>query len=587
MAEPVNANSAAPKPTAKKKGPNPILESIASFLKITTWLSVGMVFLFLGVICKIKRPIPTAWEPFFTHHIPHLPYFVCGFGFLCLGYARSILRGEYETEQKKDIFYPHAWKVSLLGTQVFLLYLTGIYGIFYGVNLFFPALGMLGLVFFIACFFVYLLWYLVEYFKNRLPAFASLRIAVLAFVFAGISYGCWTFYQMIIPSLMLAFLAICAGIYSLNYSGTVKQRGSWIKYLFMTATVVLLAVVGYYVLDLWKPQAEPLNTVVVAKGLRGDISNLVYSPQGDKIIFTQNFNHQWFLQLVSPDQKAPVTIKLPSVDDSFRTVFVENGKSLLIDGPKEGKRSLLKVNVDNGTVETLVKADVQPFSGGLAWNKVTQQFLYVTKDKKGYDLNVWSPGKKKFLLLYSSTTAILSPSWVDSNEVVFVDGIHSTPYLLNIRTKEAEPIITEDDKKEQDELVENDPLVEVVPSPDNFRYLCVGQKNGQTTFWTMLMNGTKRVEIYKTNDQLSDINWMADAQKIVAERNGLRKGFKHDIKGIVIINANLRTAEDLVPAQINSHSPATSPDGIKIAFVASEGLWYPSLDSGIWVAVLR
>jgi hypothetical protein len=573
--------------TEKKQSPNPLLEGVSEFLKITTWLAVGFVFLFLGVICKIKRPVPVSWEPFFTNYIPHLPYFICGFGFLCLAHARSLLRKEYAVEQKKDVNYPHAWKVPLLGTQVFLLYATGIYSILFGLNWFVPPLGMLGLVFFITCFLFYVLWYQVEYFKNRFPALASVRIAAMSFVFAGISFCLWSFHQMIVPSLIMAFLGIFAGFFSLGYSGTTEQKWGWLKYIFVIGTVTLLGIIGYYVLDFWQPQTAPLNTVVVAKGLRGDISNLVYSPKGDKIVFTQKLNNQWFLKVIGSENKSPITVKLTDVDGSFHSVFVEQGKSLLIDAPKDVQRGLLKVDVATGKVATLIKSDVEPFSGGSPWLSSTNQFLFVTKSKKGYDLKSWTSGKANTVVLYSSPTVILSPSWINSGEVVYVDGIHSTPYVLNIKSKTTTPLISEDDKKEQGELVENDPLFEVIPSPDNFRYLCVARKDGTTTLWTALINGTKREEAYKAREQLNDIAWLADSQNIVFERNGLQRGFKHNIKGIMVLDANLRTSEDLMLPQINSHSPAGSPDGIKLAFVGSEGLWYPSLDSGIWVDVLR
>lgn len=587
MAESLDANSTVPTaPVRKKSGPNPILEGISSFLRITTWFVVGLVFLFLGVICKVKRPIPITWESFFAQYIPHLPYFICGFGFLCLAHVRSLLRKDYVAEQKKDNFYPHAWKISLLGNQVFLLYASGIYAILFGLNIV-PAIGMLGLVFFVACFFLYLLLYQVEYFKNRLPAFATLRISIMAFVFAGISFLLWTLCQMIVPSLIMAFLGILAGFYSLGYSGIVTQRGVWLKYLFMTATVALLGVVGYYALDLRNPQMEPLNTAVVTKGLRGDISGLVYSPQGDKIVFTQKLNDQWFIQVVSPENKTPVTFPLPGIEGPFHSIFLNDGNSLIIDGIQKENRELLKVDTNTGAITVLVKAGVEPFGTGASWLSSTHQFLFVTKTKKGFNLNCWTLGKSKTGVLYSSAASILSPSWIDAGDVAFVNGIDSTPYLLNLYDKSIEPLLTEDIEKETGELIENDPLIEVLPSPDNFRYLCVSYKDGKTTLWSMLMDGTKHMELYKGDDQLSDIAWSADGQKIIFEKNGLQKGFKHNIKGIVVLNANLGTSENLVPAQINVHSPAVSPDGIKIAFVGSEGLWYPSLDSGIWVSVLR
>lgn len=64
-------------------------------------------------------------------------------------------------------------------------------------------------------------------------------------------------------------------------------------------------------------------------------------------------------------------------------------------------------------------------------------------------------------------------------------------------------------------------------------------------------------------------------------------------KQILIEEANQTGAEmeSLIWPQISHHSPAPSPDGVKVAFVGSSGLWYPSFGlqdhSGIWVAVLH
>ena len=580
MAETVSANAKSP------KKPSQLLEGIASFLKLTSWTLMGLVFLFLGVICKIKRPIPAVWEPFFAHYIPHLPYFICGFGFLCLAHVRSILRKTYVAEQKKDVLFAHKWKISLLGNQVLLLNAAGLYAILYGFNIV-PSIGMLGLMVFIAAFFLYLVLYIIEYFKNRMPSLASLRICILAFVLAALSFVLWTGLQLIIPSLVLAFLGIYASIYGLVYSGTEEQKGGFFKYCFVIATIAFLAPIGYDALDLWQPQTTPLDMVVAVKGLGGEIENLVYSPNGKQIAFNQKLEDQWYLRILGSDGQAPMTVSLPEVDDSFHSVFVDEGKSILIDAPTQGVRKLVKVDVATGTTSVLVQAGLEPFSGGMPWLDETQQFLFVTEGGKGFNLNTWTPGSARPVVVYSSPYQILSPAWMDKGEVVFVDGIHSTPYLLNLKNKTARAIILDESTKVEGALIEKDPLVEVLPSPDHFRYLFKGEKDRTTTLWTMLMDGTKRVELMKTTEQLSDLAWSADGQKVVLEKNGLQRGFKKDIKGVEVLDANLGISENLIPAQIVSHSPTVSPDGIKIAFVGSEGLWYPSLDSGIWVAVLR
>ncbi|HXL73537.1 MAG TPA: hypothetical protein VN963_07940, partial [bacterium] len=454
----------------------------------------------------IKQPVPAAWEPFFNQYIPHLPYFICGFGFLCLGHVRSMVRKQYIAEQKKDVLFPHAWKISLIRTQVFILYGAGLYAILFGLN-FVPAVGMLGLVFCIACFLFYLLLYQIEYFKNRLQAAAALRITMMAFILSGLSFWLWTAFQMIIPSLILAFLAIFAGIYGVAYSGAVTQRGGWLKYVLAVAAIAFLSPIAYYALDLRNSRTDALDTAVVAQGLGGEIENLVYSPKGNQIAFNQKINDQWSLRILGSDILPSLTVKLPEVDDSFHSVFVEGGKSLLIDAPAGGDRRLVKVNATTGALSVLVESGLEPFSGGVLWLDATQQFLFVTAGGKGYNLNVWTPEKARSTVLYSSPERILSPSWLDDGEVVFVDGIHSTPYVLNLKHKIAKPVVLDEQVKVEGELSEKDPLIEVLPSPDHFRYLCESRKNGKTTLWTMLMDGTKREELDKTNDQLSDIAW--------------------------------------------------------------------------------
>jgi Tol biopolymer transport system component len=355
----------------------------------------------------------------------------------------------------------------------------------------------------------------------------------------------------------------------------------------MVATVAFLGAVGYYVLSLWKPKAEPLDTVLVAKNLRGNVGNLIYMPQGKQILFSQNLKGQWFLKIVDSENQAPVTVNLENVDGPFHTFLVDDGKTLLLDAPQGDERGLDKVDIASGTVSVLVPNGVEPFSGGVPWSESNGQFLFVTQDKKGFKLNSWSPDKAKPKVLFSSPTVMLAPSWINYGELAYVDGVHSTPYVLNVAEKTTTPVISDEDKKDQNEIAENDPLIEVLPSPDHFRYLCMARKDGQTTLWTMLMDGTKRVEIYKSNEQLSELTWHPDSQKIIFEKTGLERGFKNNIKGIKIIDANLLTIKDLMPPQVVTSSPAISPDGIKVAFVGSEGLWYPSLDLGIWVAVLR
>ncbi len=64
-------------------------------------------------------------------------------------------------------------------------------------------------------------------------------------------------------------------------------------------------------------------------------------------------------------------------------------------------------------------------------------------------------------------------------------------------------------------------------------------------------------------------------------------GFLGSFTNIKLLDGNLGTAVNLIPAQISNHAPAISTDGAKVAFVAGDGLWYPSSGQGLWVALLR
>lgn len=135
------------------------------------------------------------------------------------------------------------------------------------------------------------------------------------------------------------------------------------------------------------------------------------------------------------------------------------------------------------------------------------------------------------------------------------------------------------------------PATEVLPSPDSFRYLFKCQKDNVTVLETALADGSKANELYRSFQPIDHLSWMDFSQKIIFEERGRQAMYLIPSKNIQIEDANQCILQYLIWPQIPHHSPAPTADGVKVAFVGSSGLWYPSLgfseSSGIWVAVLR
>jgi Tol biopolymer transport system component len=109
--------------------------------------------------------------------------------------------------------------------------------------------------------------------------------------------------------------------------------------------------------------------------------------------------------------------------------------------------------------------------------------------------------------------------------------------------------------------------------------------------WAVLPDGTKASRIYQTDGEISQITWTPDGQQVVFEENvpGYHHFFLGSIPNIQILDVNVGTHSTLILPQVEQRSPALSPDGVKVAFLGSSGLWYPSLSSrsSLWVSVLR
>lgn len=581
---------------------------MAKLLTTTTCLVLGLGFIFAGVVAREwPSHIPNIIKPTLDQLIPRLPYFAVGVGLFFLGWARSMSTQELISEYRKNRHYPHAWKIPLVGFQVFLLESACfVYALPVGLGWYPPLQNLMGLVWVVFFVLLYALWYLTAHSMNRFPGIAGFRMAIVTLALAAISFLLWSVGQLVFPALLVGIL----GIFSLLISILIRVKGveqiwDWPKVTILVVSVLLLAHVTYYALPFDNPSADLVGLTLATKSLPGEIQNLDYFSKenhtGNKIAFAQKTGSGWLLQIINPENPSLPIFKISAGDAEFRPIFVKQGGFLLADMEKNGGRGLWKVNVENGK-ETLLRRDIQPIEDGAPWSKTRGQFLYVTQSEEKYRLNALTLATGKSKVLVSSRNPIHSPSWVPplnpphnsegfypEREVAYADGVHGLFYVVDVKSGEKEPLMSEAERSLGAKFTPDGKTLEVIPAPDGFRYLYLTEKNKKTEIWLVLADGTKRGMIYQTAASIKNLAWHPDGQKILFEEvhHGFDLGFFRSVSTAKLLDANLGTCLNLLPPQISTRSPAIASDGVKVAFVAGEGLWYPSTGQGIWVATLR
>jgi len=608
------AEAPAPASTpAVPKKENKFLKALSKMMTTTTWFILGLAFLFLAVLLhKLPGFIPEILKPVLHLYLPHLPYAIFGLGMCFLAHTRSITLSEYNQTYRKNRQFPQAWKIPLIWAQVTILYLGGFYSIAIGIGKAQTVTNLMGLIVILAFFVAYVLWYILAHFSNRLPSLASLRAAIVAVGLAGLAYGFWI-NQLVLPSLFISVFAVIAGISALAIAPKkVEQLGVRGKLLCLTAAVLFLGWVGFNSLPFSKPQMDlvQLSLATADLDLKGSLNSLIYSPDGKTIAFAQKTSEGWFLNVISSDKQDPYafsgtpdfrpgysdsltsslkSFKIPAGGDAFRPIFAGNGKFLFIDAVKDGVRGIWKVDSEKGTVTVVKKGPVEPFTNSLLWSSQNNELTFVTRQGAGYQLSTYSALTGKTRVLLTLALPILTPAWSPSGkQIVYCDGTHGVPYILDVATKKNLPLLSDEERVEGGKFQEGPPIQLVEPAPDGFRYLYVTNKDHENALWAILSDGTKRVKLYRTSHVISDVAWFPDGQKIAFQDRGRRCGFWDASDNIQITDANLYTSQSLILTQLSAHSPAISPDGVKVAFASSQGLWYPSFNrKGIWIAVVR
>ena len=528
-----------------------------------------------------------------------LHYLLIGIGLILLAQARIHVYRLYSEELRKNRTSAHGWKIPLVVVQILLLQAAGLYGLLIGFHVISEPFR--NLIFYFSIGFIliiYLFWYLIAHYQNRYKNLAGLHIARTSLILAVISFFAWTLGQFVILSLLAGFFSLVSLLLSLGLAPLSKeeQRGNWLRVYFLMGSILLLIPVGLASNPFNKDVASLVNLGPAMQNLNGKIDNLTYAPDSKKLVFTQKNSEGWFLCLLDPEAADKKLVKYQAGDGAFTPIFVEQGSSLIVDLLKEKNRDLYLLNIEKGTLKALTHSGVEPLQGGIPWSEKNRQFLYVTKSAKGYELNSINLTTTKSTKLFTTPKPILSPAWVGTGyQIAYTDGDCERPYVYDMELKATKALFSDDEKAQitasGGKLKMGFPAFEVLPSPDAFRYLFKCKKGDATVIETALADGSKANEMYRADQPIEHLAWMDLGQKIVFEESGRQAMYFMKSKQIKIEDANQGIIESLIWPQFSHQSPAASPDGVKVAFVSSSGLWYPALglseSSGIWVAVLR
>lgn len=635
MAETVNPSAKnpaapAPEPTpappvaapAPKKPESQWLNKIVSFMSVPVMLILGAVLLVLFVLMNkgvialpqaIKDLLEKApiIKEFFDQVLPNLPALFGGFGCLFLGLARGTVANEYADLKKKNRQYPDAWKIPLIRAQAIFFYITFVYGVLVAFGRANPVTSPMTMVLLLLFFFIYIIIYLFEHARHRLPSIAALRMSILTVGLAAAACALWVF-QICFPALVVAVLALVTLFISVfvRIKG-VEQVLFWPRTTLLIVSALLLAHVTWYALPFGNPWMD-LVSLKSTESLSGNLAYLSYfqpgkNHDGTKLAVSRKDKDGWVLHLLNPDHPTLDLYDMPNASsEEFHTIFIQNGRYLLADLTK-GSRGIWKIDCENGKATQLKASGIEPLGDGTPWSERNGQLLYVTRSEGKYQLKILTLATGKSIWLFSSENPILTPSWVNvsnpkvspfwskyDEKVAYADGNQGLFYVLDLRTNTRELLKSDMERMQGEKFKPVGKVVKVLTSPDNFRYAYLSQIGNKSVISVVGADGDRRDPIYETTATLGKICWHPESQQLIIEEKheGWHRwdlGFFLTYSNVKILDANLGTATSLIPPQVSHYSPAVSPDGVKVAFVASEGLWYPSLNdkSGIWIATLR
>jgi hypothetical protein len=591
------------------------LPDAPSIAKIWGWALVGLALLLLGLLALTPALFPASWQK-----MPHMGHsisaFLLGLGFFAVGVSRGFSRRSYEIDKMKDPKDPQVWKIPLLAVQGLVLYIFSFYLLGIAFQKWHAVRDQVALTIFFLLFLVYVLWYVLAYVINRVPGQAS---RILSMVSSGLAVFCLLYWasQSIFLAAVIGFFALLCAVASVLTASLATYPSKFLG-IFVLLTVLLILPAAIGILPIHQHTTLLRDLAPAYKGLEGQTSALTYSPDGKTLALAQKIGKTWNLVLLQGGEEASPALSVPAGDDAFRPVFVNGGRSLVCDFQVGSARNLYLVDSVSGRTAPITREGVFPTGEGTPWSEASGRFLYTTQDGNNFEIRSVSPDQPlKPMVLQRDDKSFRSPSWFDGGKkIAWVGGSSDDLSVLLLDVKEKKIIVL----AQAHDAIENSAFTPegaqalgkigsklnvnlapkapaltrinfVLPAPDDFRLLYSINRGKISELWAVLPDGTKASRIYQTEGEIRNVAWTPDGQQVVFEETvpGRRHFFVESIPNIQVLDVNVGTHTTLILPQVAHRSPAVSPDGVKVAFLGSLGLWYPSLSShsALWVSVLR
>jgi hypothetical protein len=605
-------SSSAPVMAAARVRKLPTPPSIA---KIWGLALIGICFLLLGLLALTPSFFPASWQkvPQMGHS---LSAFLLGLGFFTVAVSRGYSRRSYEIEKMKDPKDPQVWKIPLLAVQGLVLYIISFYLLGIAFHKW-PAIhSQVALTFFFLVFLLYVLWYVLAYVVNRVPGQASRLLSMASSGLAALCLIYWLSQSIFLAAVIGFFALVCALVSVMTASQASYPSKFWGVFLLLTVLLILPAAIG--LLPIHKNTVLLRDLAPAYQGLDGVTGALTYSPDGRTRALAQKVGKTWNLVLLQGGEEASPALSVPAGDEAFRPVFINGGRSLVCDFQVGSARNLYLVDSISGRTAPITREGIFPTGEGSPWSEASGRFLYTIQDGNNFEIRSVSPDQPLKPVIYQrDDKPFRSPSWFENGKkIAWVGGSLEdlSVYLKDLKenktvllaqahdtvensgfTPEGSEALEKISGKINIKLAPQGPgltrINSVLPSPDDFRLLYSIRRGKVSELWAVLPDGTKASRIYQTDGEISQITWTPDGQQVVFEENvpGYHHFFLGSIPNIQILDVNVGTHSTLILPQVEQRSPALSPDGVKVAFLGSSGLWYPSLSSrsSLWVSVLR
>lgn len=593
-----------------------------SITRIWSWGLVGLGLLLLGLLALTPTLFPASWQK--AQMGRSLSALLLGLGFFAVAFSRGLSRRVYEIAKMKDRKDPQAWKIPLLAVQGLILYLSSFYLLGIAIHRWHPIRNQAALTFFLVLFLAYGLWYLIAFINNRLTGQASRLLAMAASCMAALCLVCWMWQSLLLSALFGFFALICA--FTSVTMSTEATDASRFGGLFLVLTVLFIIPAAWGLLTFGSGRSNLLALGRAYPDIAGETRALVYSPDGRTLALAQRVDKTWNLLVFQGGDDSSPVLTVPAGDDQFRPVFIHGGREIVCDFLVGSARNLYVVDTATGVTRPITREGIFPTGQGEPWSEATGRFLYTVQMGNYYEIRSVSPEKPFQPTIHQTAeSAFHTPSWFgDGKQIAWVGGPTDdlSVSMLDLQEKKVTVLANAHDAIDESaltpegskalqtidqkinktlggkvdvKLAPETPAMTrisfVLPAPDGFRLLYGITKGKVTELWAVRPDGSQAGRVYQSEGSIGQVAWTPDGQQVVFEESipGRKFFFRGNISNVRILDVNVGTSRTLLPPKLAQRAPTVSPDGAKVAFLASSGLWYPTVGgrSGLWVALVN